>query len=117
MLEGDELGVDARAVYVQLLTIADDARYVRQAPETCSTDEVDGLLEAYAATRTLCNEITCKEKTPVSLPDLGRIAEDKQYTPDKLRAILTVIEVECFKGVGALAGIITLIPNEEVRHE
>jgi len=117
MPEADVLGVDARAIYVQLLAIADHARQVRQEPKTCSAEEADDILEAYAAARTRCHEVTCAEKSPVCLPDLGRIAGNKQYTPGELRAMLTVIEIECFKGVGALARIIALIPKEEASHE
>lgn len=107
------MSLDAKAVYVQLLAIADYARQLRQEPKTCSTDQVDGILEAYAAARTLCHEVTCREKTVVSLPDLGRIADGQQYDSGELRAKLASIEVECFKGIRALARIIASIPKEE----
>lgn len=75
------MAFDAKAVYTQLLAVADHARHLRKETTTCTALEVDSVLGAYATARTLCSEVTCGEKIPVSLPDLGRIAEDKQYEP------------------------------------
>jgi hypothetical protein len=111
--EGDDVRLDARAAFAQLIAIADRARQMRQHLEKCTTLDVDGVLKAYAVTRTLCNGLTCGEEPPISIPDLGRIAEDKHYPSDKLRAILIGVEVECFKGIGALGKAIALIPKEE----
>lgn len=114
---GDIMSLDAKAAYVQLLAIADHARQLRQEPKICTLLEVDGILGAYAAARTLCHEVACGEKATVSLPDLGCIAEDKQYNQGELRGILIGIEVECLKGVGALASVIALTSKEESAHE
>jgi hypothetical protein len=114
MPTGDSMGIDAKTVYAQLLAIADHARTIRQEPKTCTPLEVDSILEAYAATRSLCHEVTCGEEIRVSLPELGNITEYKDYTDFDLRTLLIKVEVECFKGVGALASIIALIAKGEV---
>nr|MDO8099667.1 hypothetical protein [Candidatus Njordarchaeota archaeon] len=112
MTGGNVLDSDAKAVYMRLLAVIDYASQQREM-KTCSIKQVDGILEAYSAARTLCHEVTLEGKAIVFLPDLGRIAKGGRYKPSELRAMLTSIEVECFKGIAVLARIIDLIPKKK----
>ncbi len=116
MSGGDDLGLDARVAYGRLIAIADRSRKVRQQPEKCTALDVGGLLEDYGTTRTLCNGLTCGGEARVSMPDLGRIDENKDFSQSTLISILVGLEVECFKGIGALGRIIALISEGENPH-
>ncbi len=113
MSGGDDRSLSVRVAYGKLVAIADRARQLRQQRDKCTASEVDGVLEAYEAARSLCHDATCEDLAPVYIEDLGRIAEEKHYPPSRLRAILVSVEVECFKGIGALARAIALNSKEE----
>jgi hypothetical protein len=117
MPTGGFLGIDARTIYAQLLAIADRARQLRKESKMCTVLEVDDVLEAYSVARTLCHELTCGEKASVSILDLGRILDHKDYTQVDLRGMLASVEAECFKGIGALARIVALTVKEEKHNE